>query len=87
MINLYGCDRDLIGQAIATLTERRFHADQIFHWMYGRQATSFRRTPSSSAVTITTPTSNQSRDTRSGTAAARGSAHSERRALVITQAA
>jgi 23S rRNA (adenine2503-C2)-methyltransferase len=41
VINLYGCDRELIGQAIATLTERRFHADQIFHWMYGRQATSF----------------------------------------------
>ena len=53
----------------------------------GRQATSSRRTPSSSAVTINTPTSTQSRDTRSGASAARGSAHSERRALVITHPA
>ena len=53
----------------------------------GRQATSSRRTPSSSAVTINTPTSTQSRDTRSGASAARGSAHSERRALVITRPA
>ena len=53
----------------------------------GRQATSSRRTPSSSAVTINTPTSTQSRVTRSGTSAARGSAHSERRALVITHPA
>ncbi|MDX2561283.1 hypothetical protein PV371_16680 [Streptomyces sp. TX20-6-3] len=51
----------------------------------GRQATSSRRTPSSSAVTITTPTSTQSRDTRSGASVARGSAHSELRALVVTQ--
>ena len=53
----------------------------------GRQATSSRRTPSSSAATINAPTSTQSRDTRSGASAARGSAHSERRALVITHPA
>jgi hypothetical protein len=53
----------------------------------GRQATLSRKTPSSSAVTINAATSTQSRDTRSGTSAARGSAHSERRALAITHPA
>ena len=43
--------------------------------------------PTSGTVTITTPTSSQSRDTRTGASAARGSAHSERRALVITHPA
>ena len=52
-----------------------------------RQATSSRRSPSSSAVTINTPTSTQSRHPRAGASAARGSAHSERRAVVITHPA
>jgi len=39
--NLYGLDRDGIARALAPLTEKRFHADQIHHWMYGRQVTSF----------------------------------------------
>ena len=53
----------------------------------GRQVTSSRNTPSSSAVTISTPTSTQSRDTRAGASAARGSAHRERTALLITHPA
>ena len=53
----------------------------------GRQTTSSRKTPSSSAAIINTPTSTQSRDSRSGASAARGSAHSERRALVTTRPA
>ena len=43
--------------------------------------------PTSGTVTINAPTSTQSRDTRSGASAARGSAHSERRAVVITHPA
>jgi hypothetical protein len=53
----------------------------------GRQATSSRKAPSNNAVAINTPTSTQSRDTRSGASAARGSAHTERRALAITHPA
>ena len=53
----------------------------------GRQATSSRRAPSNSAVTTSTPTSTQSRQPRSGAPAARGSAQSARRALVITSPA
>jgi 23S rRNA (adenine2503-C2)-methyltransferase len=39
--NLYGLDRDGIARALAPLTEKRFHSDQIHHWMYGRQVTAF----------------------------------------------
>ena len=39
--NLYGLDRGRLEEALAPLTQRRFHADQIFHWMYGRGATTF----------------------------------------------
>jgi 23S rRNA (adenine2503-C2)-methyltransferase len=39
--NLYGLDREGLASALLPLTARRFHADQIYHWMYGRQATSF----------------------------------------------
>ena len=53
----------------------------------GRHVTSSRRTPSSSAVTITTPTSTQSRYPRGGTSVTGGSAHSYRRAWVITHPA
>ena len=43
--------------------------------------------PTSGSATIKAPTSTQSRDSRSGTSVARGSTHSERRALVITHPA
>jgi 23S rRNA (adenine2503-C2)-methyltransferase len=39
--NLYGLDHDELARALAPLTDRRFHADQVYHWMYGRQVTSF----------------------------------------------
>jgi len=34
--NLFGLERDGLAARLAELTSRRFHADQIFHWMYGR---------------------------------------------------
>ena len=37
--NLYGLDRDGLREALAPLTTRRFHADQVFHWIYGRRET------------------------------------------------
>jgi 23S rRNA (adenine2503-C2)-methyltransferase len=40
-VNLYGLDRQELASVLAPLTDRRFHADQVYHWMYGRQATSF----------------------------------------------
>jgi len=39
--NLYGLGRDALASALLPWTDRRFHADQLYHWMYGRQATSF----------------------------------------------
>ena len=54
----------------------------------GRQATSSRRTPSSSAVTINAPDQHPVAPTPvRERRLARGSAHSERRALVITHPA
>ncbi len=34
--NLFGLDRDGLAACLADLTPKRFHADQVFHWMYGR---------------------------------------------------
>jgi 23S rRNA (adenine2503-C2)-methyltransferase len=39
--NLYGLERDGIARAIAPLTGKRFHADQIYRWIYGRRETAF----------------------------------------------
>jgi 23S rRNA (adenine2503-C2)-methyltransferase len=39
--NLYGLERDGIARALAPLAAKRFHADQLFHWMYGRHETEF----------------------------------------------
>lgn len=37
--NLYGMDRETLAGALAPLTFRPFHADQVYHWLYGRNAT------------------------------------------------
>jgi 23S rRNA (adenine2503-C2)-methyltransferase len=37
--NLFGLDRRELAAALAPLTERAFHAAQIFRWMYGRLET------------------------------------------------
>jgi len=37
LTNLYGLDRDALASALLPMTARRFHADQLYHWMYGRQ--------------------------------------------------
>lgn len=42
-LNLYGLDREGLREALAPLTGRRFHADQVFHWIYGRRETDPRR--------------------------------------------
>jgi 23S rRNA (adenine2503-C2)-methyltransferase len=39
--NLYGLERDGIARALAPLAAKRFHADQLYHWMYGRHETAF----------------------------------------------
>jgi 23S rRNA (adenine2503-C2)-methyltransferase len=39
--NLYGLGREALAAALRTWTDKRFHAEQLYHWMYGRQATSF----------------------------------------------
>src|SRR5262245_32776567 len=39
--NLYGCDRDGLARHLAAHTDRRFHADQVYHWLYGRSAGDF----------------------------------------------
>lgn len=41
-LNLFGLDREGLRQALAPLTSRRFHADQVFHWMYGRRVSDVR---------------------------------------------
>jgi 23S rRNA (adenine2503-C2)-methyltransferase len=35
--NLFGLEREGLRAALAPLTGRRFHSDQVFHWMYGRR--------------------------------------------------
>jgi 23S rRNA (adenine2503-C2)-methyltransferase len=37
--NLFGLERPALARALAPLTDRGFHADQIYHWMYGRGVT------------------------------------------------
>jgi 23S rRNA (adenine2503-C2)-methyltransferase len=39
--NLYGLERDGIARALSPLAAKRFHADQLYHWMYGRHQTAF----------------------------------------------
>ena len=38
-LNLFGLERDALRSALAPLTTRRFHADQVYHWIYGRRVT------------------------------------------------
>ncbi|HZN04601.1 MAG TPA: 23S rRNA (adenine(2503)-C(2))-methyltransferase RlmN [Candidatus Polarisedimenticolia bacterium] len=42
-LNLFGLDREGLREALTPLTARRFHADQVFHWIYGRRETDPRR--------------------------------------------
>ena len=37
--NLFGLDREGLRAAFAPLTSRRYHADQVYHWIYGRRET------------------------------------------------
>src|SRR5260221_63101 len=39
--NLYGMDREGLAKALAPFAPRPFHADQAYHWMYGRPETRF----------------------------------------------
>jgi 23S rRNA (adenine2503-C2)-methyltransferase len=39
--NLYGRDRGDLATTLSPLTSRPFHSAQLYHWMYGRQATHF----------------------------------------------
>src|SRR5262245_12044313 len=39
--NLFGLEREALARAIAPLTERGFHAGQIYHWIYGRGVADF----------------------------------------------
>jgi 23S rRNA (adenine2503-C2)-methyltransferase len=38
-LNLFGLEREALRSALDPLTSRRFHADQVYHWMYGRRVT------------------------------------------------
>ncbi len=37
--NLFGMDREGLAVALSPLTQRAFHAGQVYHWMYGRLET------------------------------------------------
>ncbi len=39
--NLFGMEREEIASALAPLTQKAFHASQVYHWMYGRLQTDF----------------------------------------------
>jgi 23S rRNA (adenine2503-C2)-methyltransferase len=39
--NLFGLERGALHAILAHLTSKPFHADQVYHWMYGRRATAF----------------------------------------------
>ena len=39
--NLFGLDREELVRLLAPLTDRGYHAGQIYHWMYGRLGTGF----------------------------------------------
>jgi len=39
--NLYGCDRDGLARHMSAHTDKGFHADQVYHWLYGRNVDEF----------------------------------------------
>src|SRR5262245_34336207 len=39
--NLYGCDRDALARHLGPHTDKRFHAEQVYHWLYGRNVDRF----------------------------------------------
>jgi 23S rRNA (adenine2503-C2)-methyltransferase len=39
--NLYGCEREGLARHFAAHTDKRFHADQVYHWLYGRNVDAF----------------------------------------------